>query len=192
MKKIIALVLAIVMCVSLCACGKTYEIGETINSGNFSYVIKEAKVVDSIKYGADTDADFFTPDGAGEKDFVAPGGNSLLYFVIEYTYTGSEVEDSDIAKFEFVPAVKCKGGKVDSNFMMYTSKDGQWYNLNSDISWASREAAGLGLYSLSFDLEPGETETHVIRGCIYIPTKAAEKTSSKITLFMGSDKISVR
>lgn len=192
MKKFLALVLAIVMCVSLCACGKTYEIGETIKRDNFSYAIKEAKIVDSIKYGADTDADFFTPDGAGDKEFVAPGGNSLLYFVLEYTYTGSEVEDSDIAKFEFVPSVKCKGGKFDSNFMMYTSEGGKWYNLSSDINWASREAAGLGLYSLSFDLEPGETETHVIRGCIYIPTKAAEKTNSKITLFMGSDKISVR
>lgn len=192
MKKLLALVLAIVMCASLCACGKTYEIGETINSGDFSFKVTKAEVVDSIKYGVDTDADFFTPDGAGDKDFVAPGGSALLYFEIEYTFTGDEVEDSDIAKFEFVPAVRCKGGKVDSNFMMYTSEADRWYNLISDISWDSREAAGLGLYSLSFDLEPGENETHEIRGCIYIPQKAAEKTNSKITLFLGSNKISVR
>lgn len=193
MKRIIAAVMALVLCLSLCACGKAHSIGEAVQVDNFAYTIKEVQLVDSVYHGDKSSDDFLTPTGTGENQFSAPGGSTLLWFSAEYTYTGTDTEDSDMAKEFFVPIVKCKGGRFDTNYMVVVkAPDGNWYNLNSDLSWETRENAGLDINSLSFDLEPDSSKTYEVRGFIYIPTDAAENENSKINLYMHTTKFSVR
>lgn len=193
MKRILAIVMAMVLCLSFCACGKGLSIGENVEKENISFKLTDVQIADSVKYTDNTQEDFLTPDGTGELEFKAPGGSKLLYFTAEFTYTGSEVEDSDIVKEIFVPIVKCKGGRFDTNFMIVMqAPDNNWYNLNSDLSWETRQNAKLDINSLSFDLEPGESTVHQIRGFIYIPAEAAESTNSKINLYLDTTKFSVR
>lgn len=193
MKRILAIVMALVLCLSLCACGKGHSIGETIEVDNISYKITDVQIADSVKYTDNAQEDFFTPNGSGELEFAAPGGTKLLYFTAEYTYTGSTTEDSDIAKEIFEPIVKCKGGRFDTHYMIVMkAPDNKWYNLNSDLSWETRQNAKLDINSLSFDLEPGDTTVYEVRGFIYIPTEAAENTNSKINLYLDTTKFSVR
>lgn len=193
MKRVIAIIMTLVLCLSLCACGKAHNIGETVEVDNFSYKLTDVQIADSIFHGDNSQEDFFTPSGSGELEFKAPGGSKLLWFSAEYTYTGDTVADSDTARDIFTPIVKCKGGRVDTNYMIVMkAPDGNWYNLNSDISWETRQNAGLDINSLSFDLEPQDTTAYEIRGFIYIPTEAAEKEDSKINLYMDTVKFSVR
>ncbi len=193
MKRIIATVLTLVLCLSLCACGKAHSIGDTVEVGNFSYTITDVQIADSVKLGEYSAEDFFTPAGSSDKEFTAPGGCKLLYFTAEYTYNGDITEDSDTVREFFVPIVKCKGGRFDTNYIIIVkAPDNNWYDLGSDISWETRQNYGLDMNSLSFDLEPGDTTAYEVRGFIYIPTEAAENENSKINLYMDTIKYSVR
>lgn len=193
MKRFIALLMTAVLCLSLCACSKAHTLDETIEVNNFSYKITDVQIASSLKHGDTSSDDFFTPNGTGELAFSAPGGCALLYFNAEYTYTGSTTEDSDLAKTIFIPSVKCKGGRFDSNYAVFMREKGTtWYNLESDLSWESRTENGIALNSLSFDLEPQSDTVYEVRGCIYIPITAAENENSKITLSLSGEKFTVR
>ncbi len=187
MKRILAAVMAIVLCLSFCACGKAYSIGDTVEVENFTYKITDVQIADGVKLNEDFTEDFLTIAGEGDEQFTAPGGSKLLWFSAEYTYTGAETEDSDMAKDLFVPIVKYKSNRFDTNYIILTkAPDGKWYNLKSDLSWETRQESGLDMNSLSFDLDPQDTIE--VRGFIYISAEAAEAGLSKINFYMDTAK----
>ncbi len=190
MKRILAAVMALVLCMAFCACSKTQNIGDTVEVENFNYKFTDFQIADSVTLTDDFSGDFLLPTGTGDKEFTAPGGTKLLCFSGEYTYTGTDTEDSDVIRTLFVPIVKCKGERFDTNYMILTkAPDNKWYNLNSDLSWDTRQESGLDMNSLSFDLEPQDTIE--FRGFIYISEEAAEAGLSKINFYMDTVKFNL-
>ena len=62
MKKVLSLILALVLCLSLCACGsssKTYLIGETVSTDIFSFTLDAAAL--TIALNNVTNDDYYLP-----------------------------------------------------------------------------------------------------------------------------------
>lgn len=152
MKKVLSLILALVLCLSLCACGsssKTYLIGETVSTDIFSFTLDAAAL--TIALNNVTNDDYYLPkeyNPADDSDnpYVASMGKTWVGFT--YTVQNLNRDSSEFHSGGFVRikhngknygsigALHCEDGAyylyadqrvMDTSGSLITEKAGKWY-----------------------------------------------------------------
>lgn len=188
MKKFLGVILAMMMCFSLCTCGDDaksealYNIGDVIETETFNYTLTNLEFVDGIK--CDKGEDFFTPGTEGHNILNAAEGHKLLYFSFEYEYVGkSSLESRCLENVAFVPSITYKDYNLDSSyFVFWRVIDGSWYNLASDVSWTVRQSMGLAYSDLIYTYEPLTDKKYEVHGAMSVPLKVFEDTETEMLI----------
>ena len=130
MKRAMSLILALVMCLSLCACGAStpvYQIGQTISTARAEVTVKDIQSTIALNNlgawtsstGHATDT-YFTPVDEYEpgNPYAARVGSSLVWFEVE-------IKNLDRDSIEFDPT-------FSSEIKFQVDFDGKTYATNSD------------------------------------------------------------
>ncbi len=150
MKKTTAILLAIVICISLTACGSSsnsdyYKLGETVSTDIFEFTLNAAEF--TVAINNITDEAYFTPkeydpNSDDNNPFVAPVGHTYVafsYTVENLNRASSEFHDGSFASVKYDGK---KYGKMDEGaYFQYdneqyldtdgklkTRKGGAWYS----------------------------------------------------------------
>lgn len=208
MKKALSLLLALVLCLSLCACGgsndepetteaqteiaedsslrettpKGYEIyyvGEEVSSDYFPFTVKEATFSEQVVSLKSNE--FLTPTtDTGSDTYGADKDYQWLYYEVEYTYKGKSTLSQVDALCK--PTVYYGEYEFNSEYFTFGKINNSWYILLSDYEGVGHPLQrDLSFYS-SYKYEPMEDAVYVIRGVIKVPEKAIADTETPIYL----------
>ena len=197
MRRIIPLVLALVMCLSLCACsGDTgtankeentkVAIGEIASTDLFECTLTRAEFAPRLANVMDEG--YLLPDGSygGTTPYVADKGSVYLSFVFELSYLGTEEFDFELGKVESKDLdwmnflAKYDNSYEFSSFSIAGSVDGTWEDLPYDISGTYMTS----LSSEAFSFKPLEDGSHEFRGYIQVSDKVLEEDGKPVDLII--------
>ena len=194
MKKALSLILALALCLSLCACGgnedgttveeqKKYSVNETAISSRFECSLKQVSFAKRVE-ASEGSSGYMLP--ATEDTIIsrpAKSGNILLCFTANLKYTGT----TTIQDMGF--------GSISGAIGFYATYDTEYtYTIFTasrykDYKWEHyTEYNGSGTYSCSFT--PLSNDTLTVRAFIELPAVVAENTDKPldITINLGSNE----
>lgn len=192
MKKMIALLLALVTCLTLCACNSDTEtankkasIGETVSTDLFECILTRAEFAPMLANVIDEG--YLLPDGnyAGITPYIADSGSVYLSFAFELSYLGTEEFDFELGKVETKDLdwmnflVKYDNSYEFSSFSITGSVDGTWES-PYDISGTYMTS----LSSEAFSFKPLEDGSHEFRGYIQVSDKVLEEDGKPVDLII--------
>ena len=194
MKKALSLILALVMCLSLCACGgnedgtaveeqKKYSVNETAISSRFECSLKQVSFAERVEVG-DYSSGYMLP--ATEDTTIsrpAKSGSVLLCFTANLKYTGT----TTIQNMCFGNGSSAIGfyATYDTEYKYTTFVASRYEN----FGWERYVIYdGRGSYDCSFT--PLSNDTLTVRAYIELPAVVAENTDKPldITINLGSDE----
>lgn len=183
-KNIVALLLALVMCFSLCACGSqaTFGIGEETTTDNFTFTVNEIGCSKDICVDENDSFGLYSVSG---NSLQANDGYVWLYYSVSYNYIGEEMLSS---QGQFFPTVEYGDDKFNTPSLIGLRYDGDW----SLIS-CNEIPMGVPLPATYYNHEynPNVEKDYDIHGAVQIPEKAIEDTETPKTLYLnfGKDKL---
>lgn len=184
MKRIIALLLALMMCLTLCACGEggnggepsSYNFGDSITTESGMFVFTPA--FDGFARALNNwgNENYLLPQGktkdleASDNPYFAEEGKTMMYFSATVEYVGDSKENES---FDFSFKVDYDGYVFDSTNSDTISAKG--YSLDQ-MSWDIGSSATAEFEPLSSDT------TRYIRFCIEVPEQVENDTEKQTSV----------
>lgn len=194
MKKVLSLILALVLCLPLCACGgdsevieeqevRRYKVNETAISSRFECTLKGVKFADRVDVGSSSSMYMRPATDDTTTSRPAEPGNILLCFTAELKYTGT----TTIQNMGFGHGSGAIGfyATYDTEYTYTTFVASRYENSR----WESYDIyAGHTSYDCSFT--PLSNDTLSVRAYIELPAVVAENTDKPldITICLGNDE----
>lgn len=206
MKKAISMLLALVLCLSLCACGggnetpettevtteatkeattppteeqvqeAFFEVGKETVVNNFTFTVNEIGFADSICIEESDTISLYSKNGSSVK---ADEGYGWLYYSISYKFTGRE---KLTAQGQFLASVQFGDHFFMTPNLRFFKYDGVWHGL--DYQWGTGTSIGLPLPAtdMMYEYDPWVKKDYELHGAIQVATKAVEDTETSLIL----------
>ena len=197
MKKIIALLLTVLLCLTLCACGGNnneapaenekndssvkddsfIEIGEEIVTDNFTFTINEIGFSDDICIEKGDTLGLYSKQGDSVQ---AKDGYGWLYYSVSYKFKGKE---ELAAQGQFLASIQYGDNYFMTPNLRFFKYDGAWHGL--DYQWGSG-GSSLGLPLPATDMlykyDPWVEKDYELHGAVQVPVKAVEDKETPMVL----------
>lgn len=200
MKKIFSLILAVVICLSLCACEKNntdnspkttttettesnvIEIGKEHITKNFTFTVNEIGFSESICIEKGDKIGLPSETGDAIK---ASEGYGWLYYSVSYKFTGSEKMD---AVTQFASSIKYGDTYFSTPNLRFFKYDGAWHGLA--YYWGNGTSIGLNLPATDsyHQHDPFVEKYYELHGAVQVANKAVEDKETELILQLFLDQ----
>ncbi len=199
MKKVMALILAGLLCLLFCACGDNqtdvyttnqnettvpivqpegdfFEVGKEKVIPNFTFTVNEIGFSDSISIELGDTIGIASNKGDTVK---AKDGYGWLYYSISYKFTG---KDKLSAQGQFLASVQYGENHFMTPNLRFFKYDGAWHGL--DYQWGSESSIGLPLPAtdMLYKYDPWVEKDYEMHGAVLVATKAVDDTETPLIL----------
>lgn len=198
MKRALSLILALVMCLSLCACGstdnagsnevKTYNVNETATTELFECTLTKIEFAGRVDADRDS-ADYMLPSTTSNIGRPAKDGKTLLCFSVELKYIGKENFVLGMGVSEKEKAIISFTARYDNDYQF-----GSFVASRKDKScasgWAYEREYENSYTTNAFNFAPLDEATG-IRAFIELPAEVETNTEAPLELeiFLNGDII---
>ena len=202
MKRTLSIILALLMCLSLCACGdntgddssaaettteetidpNAIVVGKEHITKNFAFTVNEIGFSESICIEKGDKIGLASETG---DEIKANEGYGWLYYSVSYKFTGSEKMG---AQPQFLSSVKYGDTYFSTPNLRFFKYDGAWHGLS--YLWGSGTSIGLELPATyeSYQYDPFVEKNYELHGAVQVANKAVEDKETELVLQLFLDQ----